>query len=557
MEGDRFGLAGGVTVGSWASSARLEARLSSFLRDEISADTISASSSSSAAASHAAAPVVAAAGGGSGGGGYLAADVEADLPGSVGSRVVVPGGGPAAARAAAPNVAFHTWYASSSSSAFVLATSFASASASAPAVAMARPTRPGGGWWPRAPRARDSWQQDGPRREAAPEADTDAAGRLVQSAPPPPETAAPISLCSAKVSASASASASAKEEAGVAEEAGAAGAAGARGEAGTAGEEAEAPSGDSFALGEFFALRTALRSNEFCLPRERLPELERRPELGGLSAGETTPRGVGVEGEVAVAPAEARRGDVASGARTGGGRRSAAASDEARRRLMAAAAEAASSANPPNPGDAGEGRRAAEEGLRAAGLRGAKSAVASDEARRRLMAAEAEAASSANPPKPALLVPTPREGEALWLTGFWSGAATSAGVEKSQPRRTCASIATDAARRGWLLLAEADGSPSGGCSFRGGSMSTCMRPCKRAAPSSVPSNAASARASASSLALLIGVGVGLRCVRNLHWALCTRGITPGSIAMLASIAVLCSVASRVARETQPSYLKGT
>ena len=544
MEGDRFGLAGGVAVGSWASSARLDPRLSSLLRDEISADKFSASSSSSAAASHAAAPVVrrlpSRGGGGVGGGGYLAADVEADLPGPIGGRVVVTGGGEPAA---APNVTSHRWLAASSSSAFVLAASFASASASASAAARARPTQPGTGRWPHPPRARDSWQQDGPRREAAPEADTDAAGRLVQPAAPPPKTAGPISLCSAKASAS--------EKAGAAEEAGAAGA---REEAGTAEEEAgtaeeeeaEAPSGDSFALGEFFALRTALRSNEFCLPRERLPELERRPELDGLSAGEITPR-VGVDGEVAVAPVEARVGNVASGARTAGGRwsatasdearrrliataaeaaslanppkpgdagegrraveeglraaglrgaKSAAASDEARRRLMAAEAEAASLASPPKPGDAGEGRRAVEEGLRAAGLRGAKSAAASDEARRRLMAAEAEAASLASPPKPALLVPAPCEGEALWLTGLWSGAATSARVEKSQPRRTCTSIAADAARRGWLLLE----SPSGGCSLRGGIMSTCMWPCKRAAPSSVPSNAASARASASSLA---------------------------------------------------------
>jgi hypothetical protein len=494
MEGDRFGLAGVVAVGSWASSARLDPRLSSLLRDEISADKFSASSSSSAAASHAAAPVVrrlpSRGGGGGGGGGYLAADVEADLPGPIGGRVVVTGGGEPAA---APNVTSHRWLAaSSSSSAFVLAASFASASASASAAARARPTQPGTGRWPHPPRTRDSWQQDGPRREAAPEADTDAAGRLVQPAAPPPKTAGPISLCSAKASAS--------EKAGAAEEAGAAGA---REEAGTAEEEAgtaeeeeaEAPSGDSFALGEFFALRTALRSNEFCLPRERLPELEKRPELDGLSAGETTPR-VGVDGEVAVAPVEARVGNVASGARTAGGRWSATASDEARRRLIAAAAEAASLANPPKPGDAGEGRRAVEEGLRAAGLRGAKSAAASDEARRRLMAAEAEAASLANPPKPALLVPAPCEGEALWLTGLWSGAATSARVEKSQPRRTCTSIAADAARRGWLLLE----SPSGGCSLRGGIMSTCMWPCKRAAPSSVPSNAASARASASSLA---------------------------------------------------------
>ena len=502
MEGDRFGLAGGVTVGSWASSARLEARWRSLLRDEISAHTISASSSSSAAASHAAAPVVAAAGGGGGGdggGGYLAADVEADLPGPV---AVVPGGG---GPAAAPNVAFHRCSAAASSSAFVLATSSASAAASASEVAMARPMPLGGGRWPRPARARDSWQQDGPRREAPPEADTDAAGRL---APPavaspseilapislcclprervlptarsPSEIPAPISLCSSKVSSSASASAeAASEEAAAAEEAGAAGA---REEA-EAAEEARAPSSDSFALGEFFALRTALRSNEFCLPRERLPGLERRPELDGLSAGEVTPR-VGVEGELAVAPAKARGGDAGSGARTAGGRWSTTASDEARRRLMAAAAEAASSANPPKPGDAVEARRnsregrqaaeeglrSAEEGLRAAGLRGAKS----DEARRRLMAAEAEAASLANPPKPALLTPAPRGGEALWVTGLWSGAVTSTGVEKSQPRRSCASIAADAAGRGWPLLAEADEAPSGGCSLRGGSMSTCM-----------------------------------------------------------------------------------
>ena len=253
MEGDRFGLAGGVTVGSWASSARLEARWRSLLRDEISAHTISASSSSSAAASHAAAPVVAAAGGGGGGdggGGDLAADVEADLPGPVavaagGSRVVVPGGG---GPAAAPNVAFHRCSAAASSSAFVLATSSASAAASASEVAMARPMPLGGGRWPRPARARDSWQQDGPRREAPPEADTDAAGRL---APPavaspseilapislcclprervlpaarsPSEIPAPISLCSSKVSSSASASAeAASEEAAAAEEAGAA-----------------------------------------------------------------------------------------------------------------------------------------------------------------------------------------------------------------------------------------------------------------------------------------------------------------------------------------------
>jgi hypothetical protein len=177
-------------------------------------------------------------------------------------------------------------------------------------------------------------------------ADTDAAGRLVRSAKPPPnakpltaapnslccltlrqralletETAVPISLCSAKVSASASASASASVEAGAgAAEAGAAeaGTAGARGEAGTAEEAAGAPSGGSFTLDELFALRTALRSKECCLPRERLPG-----ELDAL-----------VEGEVAVARAGARGADVVSGARTAGGWPPT-ESDEARRRLMA------------------------------------------------------------------------------------------------------------------------------------------------------------------------------------------------------------------------------
>ena len=84
-------------------------------------------------------------------------------------------------------------------------------------------------------------------------------------------------------------------------------------------EAAGAPSGGSFTLDELFALRTALRSKESCLPRERLP--------GELDA---------LEGEVAVAPAEARRGDAVSGARAAGGwppRES--PLDEARRRLMA------------------------------------------------------------------------------------------------------------------------------------------------------------------------------------------------------------------------------
>ena len=126
-----------------------------------------------------------------------------------------------------------------------------------------------------------------------------------------------------------------------------------------------------------------------------------------------------------------------------------------------------------------------EEGLRAKGLRWTDSAAAkfaaavSDEARRKLMATEAEATSLAIPPKPAPLAAVPRGGGGLWLAGLWSGAAASEGVEKSPP------------------FSE---SPSGGGSLRGGSMSTCMPPCMRAAPSSVPSNAASARASASLLA---------------------------------------------------------
>ena len=143
-----------------------------------------------------------------------------------------------------------------------------------------------------------------------------------------------------------------------------------------------------------------------------------------------------------------------------------------------------------------------EEGLRAKGLRWTDSAAAkfaaavSDEARRKLMATEAEATSLAIPPKPAPLAPVPRGGGALWLVGLWSGAAASEGVEKSPPWFCTCVLAADAARRGWLFSE----SPSGGGSLRGGSMSTCMPPCMRAAPSSVPSNAASARASASLLA---------------------------------------------------------
>ena len=134
-----------------------------------------------------------------------------------------------------------------------------------------------------------------------------------------------------------------------------------------------------------------------------------------------------------------------------------------------------------------------EEGLRAKGLRWTDSAAAkfaaavSDEARRKLMATEAEATSLAIRPKPAPFAAVPRGGGGLWLAGLWSGAAASEGVEKSPP------------------FSE---SPSGGGSLRGGSMSTCMPPCMRAAPSSVPSNAASARASASLLAAALIAAIG-------------------------------------------------
>ena len=166
-----------------------------------------------------------------------------------------------------------------------------------------------------------------------------------------------------------------------------------------------------------------------------------------------------------------------------------------------------------------------EEGLRAKGLRWTDSAAAkfaaavSDEARRKLMATEAEATSLAIPPKPAPLAAVPRGGGGLWLAGLWSGAVTSEGVEKSPPWRTCV-VAADAARRGWLFSE----SPSGGGSLRGGSMSTCMPPCMRAAPSSVPSNAASARASASLLAAELIAANRLPGAR----ALAREGVTRGT-----------------------------